>query len=298
MAYSAKIVCDSVGPHGIRLTTMEQTGWRPVHSEFMTHRMFSRNSASSRALPHGRFREQVLYDPALPVFWGSHQSGMQSFSELVRQQEVLDIWNQARIQSIVWHEKLEQLGLAKQIANRLLEPWMWITRVVTGTNFAWANYFHLRCHYQAQHEAAEEAFKAADAYFSSIPKSLDYGEWHLPYIHDSEKILYENEALVKLSSARCARISFVRQNEIDYKKELAIYARLTNPNTPREFDPEEPIHSSPLEHPAECTYESILSGNFKGWLQHRKEIPNEMRKEFTKEDLERRRTDRFERYGL
>ena|SRR3990172_10692569 len=102
--YSARILCDSesiyhkIGEHGNRLTTMEITYPRFVHSELMTHRMFSRNAASSRAIPISKMIEAVERDPVIPVWWGKNQSGMQARKELDSYEKEIAIsrWLKAR----------------------------------------------------------------------------------------------------------------------------------------------------------------------------------------------------------
>lgn len=300
----ARIVCDSIGPHGIRLTTMEMMGWQASHPDFMTHRMFSRNAASTRAIPARRFREQATIDPFWPIAWDADQPGMQGYqalngSQLARAQRA---WNRAREFTLEIHHDLtecpiEGIGLHKQVANRLLIPHLGILKVVTGIEAAWAHYFHLRCHHAAQKEEAVQAFAAAEAYFASTPIRMPAGGLHLPYVNRSELTRWGKEWALRHSSARCARVSYMRQNEVDYEAEERIYARLMNPNTPREYDPEEPVHGSPMEHPAECLEEAEPSGNFVGWRQHRKQVPGEFRQTFSYQDLQQRKADWRERFG-
>lgn len=80
--YSTRVLKDSVAPCGKRLTTWELTYPRFVHAELMTHRLFSRNSASSRAIPTEKLIERVEKDPAMPIFWGKNQKGMQAEVEM------------------------------------------------------------------------------------------------------------------------------------------------------------------------------------------------------------------------
>lgn len=300
----ARIVCDSIGPHGIRLTTMEMMGWQASHPDFMTHRMFSRNAASTRAIPAHIWRDQVIHDPFLPLFWDRNQPGMQGYLgqlDGVDLEIAQTLWNMARRESVNAHrtitEQPEGKGLHKQVANRLLMPFMGILKVVTGIESAWANYFHLRCHHAAQKEEAVQAFAAAEAYFASTPIRMPAGGLHLPYVNQSEVTRWGKEWALRHSSARCARVSYMRQNEVDYEAEERIYARLTNPNTPREYDPEEPVHGSPMEHPAECLEEAEPSGNFVGWRQHRKQVPGEFRQTFSYQDLQQRKADWQEKFG-
>ena len=94
----AKIICDSISPDGIRLTTMEVKMHRFILAEMNTHRIFSRNSASSRAIPVKKMLERVKTDPAMPVFWGKNQSGMGASEELspLEKEEAIKQWLEAR----------------------------------------------------------------------------------------------------------------------------------------------------------------------------------------------------------
>jgi len=84
MACEVKIIEDSLNPYnGIRLTTVQLRYWRGIHAEFMTHRVFSRNASSSRAIPVSTFLKQVWNDPATPVHWGANQQGMKARIELI-----------------------------------------------------------------------------------------------------------------------------------------------------------------------------------------------------------------------
>src|ERR1035437_4854050 len=141
----AKIICDSISPEGVRLTTMEVKIHRFVLAEMNTHRVFSRNSASSRAIPVKKLLERVKNDPAMPVFWGKNQAGMGAVEELDpdTKQMVLNVWLVARDQMVSAVEKLQNLGLHKQLTNRLLEPWLWHTAIISSTE--WTNFFGQRC---------------------------------------------------------------------------------------------------------------------------------------------------------
>src|SRR4051812_43727861 len=127
--YQTRILRDSIAPCGRRLTTWELTYPRFVHAELMTHRMFSRNSASSRAIPTEKLMARVREDPALPVWWGRNQAGMQADGELGDEPRAAaqHLWLKARDQMLEMVERLSAVGLHKQITNRLIEPWMFIT---------------------------------------------------------------------------------------------------------------------------------------------------------------------------
>lgn len=291
---SAKVICDSVNPDGCRLTTMEWTYPRFIHSEIMTHRKLSRNAASSRAIPLAKMIECVSTNPVFPLHWGRNEKGMQASAELDVGQKLAaaDTWLRARELSVISAECLERVGIHKQIGNRLLEPWMWITIVVSATNFE--NLFGLRCHKDAEPHFQNLAYKVRSAYDASKPKTLRWREWHLPYFANNggggdadvlfcikESELIHNQPLhfaPQLSAARCGRISYLTQDKRrDCYEDINLYRRLAG---------QLPLHASPLEHPAQAvTPLDWISrtegprhdwGNFDpGWLQFRKMHENE-----------------------
>ena len=160
MDIEAKIELDSIGPARKRLTTYRLKYPRFVHAEVLTHRSMSRNSASSRAIPAKKFREMVKQSPAMPVYWGKNQSGMQAEEELEEgvREDAERAWLTARDEAVMHHAFFEDIGLHKQLANRILEPWMPITVLVTATEFG--GWFQLRDHHMAQPEIRELAAKS------------------------------------------------------------------------------------------------------------------------------------------
>lgn len=144
--FSAKIIADSLSEHGHRLTTFIVTFPRYILAEFNTHRMFSRNSASSRAIPFHKIMESVEKNPFVPIAWQKHHSGMQGTEYFTDPQEIIRInnnWKDSRYIAIQRAEMLHDLGVTKQICNRELEPYMWHTAIVTATEYE--NFFALRC---------------------------------------------------------------------------------------------------------------------------------------------------------
>ena len=283
--YSAKIIADSINPVGDRLTTFELTYPRFVHAELMTHRLFSRNSASSRALPTKKLLEQIENNPVMPKWWGKNQSGMQAAEELTGAALTLAKaqWLLGRDDAVKRAKALHEIGLHKQIANRVLEPWMFITVIVTATEYE--NWFHLRCSPMAQPEIAWVAYEMQKLYKENEPKLSQPGWWHLPYIvMEKEHPLYVDtselasllklsradgvgltEALCKISTARCARVSYLTHAGVrDYSEDIKLHDRLSDNG-----------HWSPFEHVAMAQSSSEMSGNFKGWTQYRKTFPNE-----------------------
>lgn len=257
MTTSAKIIRDSVSPEGHRLTTMEVTFHRFVLAEFNTHRMFSRNSASSRAIPTKKFMERVS---AFPVEFGSNQPGMQAGPPLEGEdlKRAEELWGVAGIQMKMFAKQLADLGVHKQVTNRLLEPFMWHTVIVTATE--WDNFFGLRANPMAQPEIRVAAEMMLDAYKNSEPELLR-GQWHLPYVLDDELPL-DLGVLLKISAARCARVSYLTHDGVrNIDKDLELFARLTEADPP---------HASPLEHVAlPARPGETVEGNFTGWHQLR-----------------------------
>lgn len=272
MTISAKIIADSVAPDGTRLTTYVLRYHRYVHAELMTHRKFSRNASSSRAIPVEKMIAWTKEDPAMPVEWGVNQRGMQA-NELLSPEKFAQgelIWLKGRDAVIKCTEELIELGVHKQIANRMLEPWHHIAVVLSSTQYA--NWFALRYHSAAQPEIRELAKAMWREYKASKPVSLQPGEWHLPFIREDEHAVYSLEERIKASVARCARVSYMNHDGStpNMAKDIALHDMLAVAV---------PLHASPCEHQATPLLPSespALSGNFsKGWKQYRKMLPNE-----------------------
>ena len=280
---SAKIIADSVSPADKRITTLQLKYPKFVHSEFMTHRVFSRNASSSRAIPFAKFVKDIEEDMAEPIHWGRNESGMQAREEVDEQSaaQAHVTWRNAFGAAHHYASQLAILGVHKQIVNRLLEPFYNINVLCTSTE--WDNFFELRDHPDAQPEMRALAVAMKEAMANSTPKELDYGEWHLPYVNKKEdwnNIRKEGmdhnswEPLIKISVARCARVSYLAQDgkpsTID--KDLALYDRLVGSR---------PFHASPCEHQARPRVMGIddqdsfeLCGNLVGWIQYRKVLEN------------------------
>ena len=186
---SAKVIADSVCPKGVRMTTMEIEYPRFILAELNTHRMLSKNSASSRAIPVKAMHEFIRANPATPVSWGKNQPGMKANEEVGSSvaTEALQVWNRAKEDALHWADALaHKLAIHKQIANRITEPWMTMKTVISGTE--WTNFFHLRNHPDAQPEIKALAEAMTVAYTTHLPLPLKPGDWHLPYITIAEYV--------------------------------------------------------------------------------------------------------------
>lgn len=211
--YECRVERDSITEYGERLVTMVVTLPRIVLAELNTHKMLSKSSASSRAIPSAKMIERVRNDTFLPVHWGKNQKGMQAEQELTEEEigaaEIL--WQEAADSAVKWASKLLERGVHKQITNRLLEPFMWHTVIISGTE--WSNFFHLRDHKDAQPEIAKAARMMSEAYHASTPKLLNSAEWHLPFSSEEDlKDGYSTDRLVKISVGRSARVSYLNHD--------------------------------------------------------------------------------------
>lgn len=291
---SVKIIADSISEEGKRLTTMQLVYPRFIHAEFMTHRVFSRNASSSRAIPVKKMIQMVRDEPAMPIHWGKNQPGMQANEELTGKLlgAAQGAWCLAARSAANFAEEMEQLGLHKQVANRILEPFQHMHVLVTATE--WDNFFELRCHEDAQPEIRELAHVMLFKMATSKPKLLKQGEWHLPYVTAEDMAAirthlrggkdgwqaYTDDMKIdlakKVSAARCCRVSYLKHDGTNpnIEDDLALCERLAGSR---------PIHASPFEHQA--TPDSLvypngewgwglpeLHGNFVGWVQYRKQI--------------------------
>lgn len=263
--YNAKILKDSISPDGVRLTTFEITFPRFILAEFNTHRILSKNSASSRAIPTEKLIDRVLEQPFIPSF-NRRVTGMGVGGDLtlVEQLQAEALWLDGRDASVEIARKL--LHIDKSRVNRLLEPWMWHTVICTGTE--WDNFFGLRTHEDAQPEFRVIAQMMEAFYTTHTPTECWSGEWHLPLVNYDE-IDHDNYGFwLGVSAGRCARVSYDRHNDSE------------DPQT--SWDRADRLlksgHMSPFEHQATPMALAIKqrsnvhgwSGNLFGFTQYRK----------------------------
>lgn len=295
---SATIIRDSINPTGNRLITMELEYPRFILAELNTHRMLSKNSASSRAIPVKSMHDHIRSNTARPVFYGKNQSGMVAKEELneLGKAATKAAWDAARDSAISHSTVISDIGNHKQVANRLVEPFQMMKTIISGTE--WENFFWLRYHKDAQPEFQELAKCMYEAVNLSTPQKLTHGMWHLPYV-DTRFNSYgqtywsagEEIDLItarKISASCCAQVSY-RKNDDSIEKALKIFDMLNI------GQPDVPPHLSPVEHQAsamfhvEPNYNPVTceigtthidtkgrhwSGNFCGWIQYRKLLPN------------------------
>jgi hypothetical protein len=266
----AKVVLASKPTNGAPpIITIHARSPRIIHGEIMTHRVFSRNARSSRAVPVATMLKEIRETPFVPWHWGKNQKGMQAgedhneeidsfgwghnqFTEQTRS----SAWLIARDNAVMAAQAFANAGYHKQIVNRLIEPFSWIDTLITSTS--WANFFHLRDHDMAEPHFHDLAVLVKEAIAGAELQTLEPGQWHLPYVdyNDTDPIrefLHSSlgrppapeeyqESYKKLSVARCARISYKPfDGDGSIEKELERYEMLVGSS---------PLHASPAEHQA------------------------------------------------
>lgn len=271
MSIQAKVLADSVNPAGSRLTTLELVFPRFILAQLNTARVFSRNARSSRAVPVRKIIEEVETDPVIPVKWGTNQRGMVAGEPLHPHDadKALWQWLHARDEAVAAARKMNAYGVAKEITNRVLEPWMWAYNVVSSTT--WGNWFAQRLAPDAQPEMRALALAMARAIRDSEPRRLAWGEWHLPYVAEDEMDAISPGCL---SAARCARVSYAPfdASKPDRRADQSLANRLMSDG-----------HWSPFEHQAyasEANADRIRSNFGPGWVQYRKTFRDENRRDF------------------
>lgn len=272
-----KIIKDSVSEDGKRITTFQLRYWRSIHADVMSHRIFSRNASSSRAIPVKTMLKQVWNDPAGPYYWGENRPGMQAHTELTPVKRAIAkwLWHTASKTACLFAWAAMKIGLHKQVANRLLEPWQYIHVVLTSTEFD--NWDELRNHADAQPEIRILASNMLYTRAVSFPTPLKAGQWHLPYVsaNDYRQLAGDHEdrinILKQVSAARCCRVSYLKHD--------GSQASVSDDfNLCRKLAKARPIHASPFEHIATPSPVNVNGawGNFNGWRQYRKEIEEEI----------------------
>lgn len=314
MGYSARIERHSISPEGIGLMTAVVTFPRVVIAEVVTHRrlsdqsevefyvpdrtstlMLSKSSASSRAIPISKMIQAVMEDPYIPEKFSRGGKGMQESGWLEGQEHDLAVkaWLAARDNAVHSAKLMIELNVHKQDCNRLLEPWAWVTQIITGDQFGWSNFFALRTDAAAMPAFRKIARKLYLLYRKSVPEPLEYGQWHAPFLSPDEvKQLRCAEAShdgpcvqdwTKVAAARCARVSYNNHEgkKTTLQEDLALFSRLLD-HMPRHAAPAEAV-ATPMSVKA-MREDPTIQGNFTGWMQLRKTISEEYITNFTATD--------------
>lgn len=247
---NVKILADNLNAStGDRLTTFLLKRFpKCLLAELNTHRMLSRNAASSRAIPVKRMVERIKEDPYIPIF-RSNQPGMQGGEDLdeTAQKRAYSIWNISMSAAIFQAERLAESGIHKDMANRILEPYMRVPVIVSGTE--WSNFFKLRCSPMANPDFELIACEMRLCRDNHVPQVVHPGEWHSPfYAFD-----------IRRSAACCARISYTNHetDKADLEKDLSLHDKLWKDG-----------HWSPFEHQAQATDKKAWA-NYVGFRQYR-----------------------------
>lgn len=298
----------SINEYGQRIISIHGHVPRIILAEINTHRVFSRNSASSRAVPISKIIDVLKNIPFIPFHWGKKQSGMQAYDILedYKARACERIWKLYLTWGIRCAEVLDKIGLHKQIVNRLLEAFQYTNIIITTTEME--NFLNLRTHTSTEPHFQEFANCIKRAWNECSPTLLKYGEWHLPFIdtkRENGKLIYvileetedgwsfwrefDVDMAKKISASCCAQISY-RKSDISMEKANRLWNDMVMA---------EPIHGSPFEHQAtplsndigiktdDDSFEHVLlncwedgvthvdrdgykwSGNFRGWIQMR-----------------------------
>lgn len=274
---------------------------RMILAEVNTHRMLSRNTASSRAVPAKKMRQCVVDDPFIPIHMGANEKGMQASEELHgwRRKAAFALWDSARWCAVAHHWAMDKLGVHKQVANRLVEPWMWTEQVVSATD--WDNLIRLRAHKDAEPHFQKlagqfkyrrkiingiiETMRREKVYRTEFGESVGtiqlmmHGAWHLPFADGNKKVYWSPDDgprpdAITHSVARCARTSYFLPENGEHstiERDSELHDRLLV----RPEHSDNPLHMSPAEHQARALRGSVRVGNFKGWAQYRKFIRDE-----------------------
>lgn len=279
---SARIVADSITKDGKRITSIVAVIPRIVLAELNTHRALSKNSASSRAIPFPKMCDMVVNEPFIPMLFQKTHKGMQGteqFTEVSDIAQCVNMWLDARDKAVASAKELDNFGVTKQLCNRILEPFMYHTVLLTATD--WENFIALRAHKDAEVHIQDFAYKVIDVLNDSTPKVLMEGEWHIPFgdnidydrvskLHSEDRIVPNAVVLasiIEIATARCARVSYNNfEGKDDYEADMKLHDQLL-----------ESGHMSPFEHCAQAASGDTISGNFKGYVQYRKMFSGENR---------------------
>lgn len=269
MPIEVKLEADSInGNPGSRLTTWKLRFPRFILAQVLTHRQFSRNAQSSRAIPTKKLIELTESDPARPVSWGVNKKGMSADEEYMEEDlHYLDEWWISLLTNVVYSvESLQAAGYNphKEIINRVVEPWSNVSVILSTTSHQ--NFFNLRCSEHAHPEIQEVAYAMRSELHASTPVVRSGVDWHIPMVTEEERKSIPQADLIKVATGRCARVSYLtHEGRRDISKDIDLHDRLLKDG-----------HWSAFEHCAlPLMNRAQMSGNFRGWKQYRKFYPKE-----------------------
>lgn len=259
MSTSVQVLADSLAPCGKRLTTVLCRYPRIIHAQLLTHRMLSRNSASSRAVPTAKAIAAVEADPFVPSVFGENRPGMSAGQAVGDQEVARTLWLSACRNACRNARALATLGVAKQWANRILEPFSHIETLISATD--WENFFRLRCADDAQPEFQELACRVRDSIVESVPARKESGGVHAPFSRTEDFDLSPEDRL-DVWVSRCARLSYLSHDgghSAEANVRLARRLRLAG-------------HWSPFEHVAFAMSTAHPAANYVGWSSMRNRL--------------------------
>jgi thymidylate synthase ThyX len=257
---TAKVVKATRHPNGGKpLYTLQLRYPLIIHGEFLTHRMFSRNSSSNRAIPVAKMIDDVITDPFVPIEWGKNQAGMVALDIVMEDYKCEQEWLNARDNAVETANRLVKLGLHKQVINRILMPFQHIDTLVTATE--WDNFFKLRLQSDVEPHMKRLAFEIGVAIDEA--RLTDGQCRHLPFIPEGAYLIQNFHKRELISAARSARVTY-RSTSDDVNKDIALANRLIADK-----------HMSPLEHPAIPGDANKMYYNLKGWKSFRYRLEND-----------------------
>jgi hypothetical protein len=255
----AEILTDSVNEAGDRLTTFRLKYPMAIHAQVMTHRVFSRNARSRRAMKPERFADDCDW---VPEFYGPAEEGSKMHAGPLahgRDPSIGRMWNAARSQAVIAADGMLGMGCHRFFANVLTSPFAHTDVVLSSTR--WAGFFEQRISDAAEPHFRDLAVMMRDAIAAAVPVLMPSHGWHLPMISADEMSQHRTEVLCYISAGRCARVSYgpsmVREWEEDYKLGLSLF---------------DAGHWSPFEHQARPDLRLFSTCNFEGWSQFRQSI--------------------------
>lgn len=281
----AKIVQDSSLPTGERLLTFSVMYGRLIHSELLRHRAASHSVKSSRAIPTHKYRAEVMENIYVPVKFGTKKKGMQAGEPTFLTKFYGEkIWKLSSKFACFFHWMMEKFGIHKEVANRVLEPYVWVEETITVEADALKEIANLRIHDDAQEDVRRIVEEMVYEMDRSTPVELNQEQWHVPYVVrrqvENEMIYTDNngnkltlDQAIVCSAARCARSSYANHDNSmsSYDKDIGLAKQLVG---------SEPMHLSPFEHQARPftndTEKSQYGSNFRNFFQQRKAIENSL----------------------